>query len=279
MLFSPLRDNGITGPYLRFEPSSILEIYKALFLKTFTSDCTYTTHLPVAMPSTDSSSTTATPVPEVAPPQTPTESNGNSEAMPAATESTESAQPKGKEKGKGPGSNAQASKPAKALTPAAEAKRKKQEEKAARRAQAVAAKEVESAPIAAEASQAGPSTTPNQHPQQNAATQKVAQNQQRTAKANANFGGSRSLPVRSVQKVSAPVVPKKEDKTVEIFRHLYKPRNTSIAGVNKDVHPAVLALGLQMANYTICGSCARLVAMLQAFKRVSYYPNNESNIG
>lgn len=211
-------------------------------------------------------------MPEAASAQTPTESNGISEAMPAATENTESSQPKGKEKGKGPGSNAQASKPAKALTPAAEAKRKKQEEKAARRAQAVAAKEVESAPIAAEASQAGPSTTHTQGAQQTAATQKVSQNQQRTAKANANFsGGQRNLPVRSAQKVAAPVIPKKEDKTVEIFRHLYKPRNTSIAGVNKDVHPAVLALGLQMANYTICGSCARLVAMLQAFKRVSYY--------
>jgi translation initiation factor eIF-2B subunit delta len=46
-------------------------------------------------------------------------------------------------------------------------------------------------------------------------------------------------------------------------------RTTSIAGASKDVHPAVLALGLQMSNYTICGSCARLVATLQAFKRVS----------
>lgn len=83
----------------------------------------------------------------------------------------------------------------------------------------------------------------------------------------------RNLPVRGGSSKSAPVVqaPKVEDKTVDLFRHLYKPRTTSIAAANKDVHPAVLALGLQMSNYTICGSCARLVATLQAFKRVSSY--------
>ena len=82
----------------------------------------------------------------------------------------------------------------------------------------------------------------------------------------------KNLPVRGAQKavpIPVAVEPKKEDKTVEFFRHLYKTRTTSIAGASKDVHPAVLALGLQMSNYTICGSCARLVATLQAFKRVS----------
>ena len=80
----------------------------------------------------------------------------------------------------------------------------------------------------------------------------------------------RNLPTRGVQKTATVVeLPKEEDKTVEFFRHLYKTRTTSIAGAGKDVHPAVLALGLQMGNYTICGSCARLLATLQAFKRVS----------
>lgn len=58
-----------------------------------------------------------------------------------------------------------------------------------------------------------------------------------------------------------------EDKTVELFRHLYKPRAKTIAGA-KDVHPAVLSLGQQMSNYVVCGSNARLVATLRAFKRV-----------
>jgi translation initiation factor eIF-2B subunit delta len=66
--------------------------------------------------------------------------------------------------------------------------------------------------------------------------------------------------------------PKLEDKTVELFRHLYKERATTIAGVSKDVHPAILALGQQMQSYTICGSNARLVATLQAVKRVRLSP-------
>lgn len=67
---------------------------------------------------------------------------------------------------------------------------------------------------------------------------------------------------------------KPEDKTVELFRHLYKARNTTIAGVSRDIHPAILALGQQMQSYTICGSNARLVATLLAVKRVSISPTS-----
>lgn len=89
---------------------------------------------------------------------------------------------------------------------------------------------------------------------------------------------NRSLPIRRPQKAphAAPVLPKKEDKTVEVFRHLYKTRTTSISSKHKDVHPAILALGLQMGSYTICGSCARLVATLQALKKVSVLSNLHS---
>lgn len=63
--------------------------------------------------------------------------------------------------------------------------------------------------------------------------------------------------------------PKKENKNVQLFAHLYgNPRRTTIAGTSKDVHPAVLSLGLQMSSYTVCGSNARCVATLIAFKRV-----------
>ncbi|OJJ51037.1 hypothetical protein ASPZODRAFT_127033 [Penicilliopsis zonata CBS 506.65] len=62
---------------------------------------------------------------------------------------------------------------------------------------------------------------------------------------------------------------KKEDKKVAVFGHLYgQQRRTTIAGAAKEVHPAVLALGLQMRDYVICGSNARCVATLLAFKRV-----------
>ena len=68
-------------------------------------------------------------------------------------------------------------------------------------------------------------------------------------------------------KVAAP---RKDEKQVALFGHLYgHSRRTSIAGASKDVHPAVLALGLQMSNYVVCGSNARCVASLLAFKKVS----------
>lgn len=66
---------------------------------------------------------------------------------------------------------------------------------------------------------------------------------------------------------------RKEDKSVAVFGHLYgQQRRTTIAGAGKEVHPAVLALGLQMRDYVVCGSSARCVATLLAFKRVSLFP-------
>lgn len=63
-----------------------------------------------------------------------------------------------------------------------------------------------------------------------------------------------------------PKEPKRENKQVELFSHLYTQRRHTVEGVSKDVHPAVLALGFQMSSYEICGSSARCVAMLLAFK-------------
>ncbi|KAL4802108.1 hypothetical protein BDV18DRAFT_147523 [Aspergillus unguis] len=62
---------------------------------------------------------------------------------------------------------------------------------------------------------------------------------------------------------------KQEEKKVAVFGHLYgQQRRTTVAGAGKEVHPAVLALGLQMRDYVVCGSSARCVATLLAFKRV-----------
>ena len=82
---------------------------------------------------------------------------------------------------------------------------------------------------------------------------------------------SQKLPVRPAQIQAIPIIsdPPKENKNVALFDHLYGPsRRNTLAGASKDVHPAVLALGLQMRNYVICGSSARCVATLLAFKRV-----------
>ncbi|QSS55203.1 translation initiation factor eif-2b delta subunit [Histoplasma capsulatum var. duboisii H88] len=60
-----------------------------------------------------------------------------------------------------------------------------------------------------------------------------------------------------------------DSKTVAMFSHLsLQNHRGTIAGAGKEIHPAILALGLQMRDYVICGSSARCVAMLLAFKRV-----------
>jgi translation initiation factor eIF-2B subunit delta len=142
----------------------------------------------------------------------------------------------------------------------AELKKQAKAEKAARRAQVAQEKQ----------SGAGPSAPPIPISGQKAEGLKAPKGpvHKRTG---STSGEARNLPVRGGAPKAAPpiVVPKEEDKTVEFFRHLYKSRTTTIAGAGKEIHPAVLALGMQMSNYTICGSCARLVATLQAFKRVS----------
>lgn len=82
----------------------------------------------------------------------------------------------------------------------------------------------------------------------------------------------RNMPLRPAsqpQIVEPAPQPEKENKNVALFGHLYsQPRRTTIAGAGKDVHPAVLALGLHTSNYVVCGSNTRCVAMLLVFKRV-----------
>lgn len=74
---------------------------------------------------------------------------------------------------------------------------------------------------------------------------------------------------RRVSQSSAQRPAKKAEysKQVDLFSHLYaQPRRHDIVGVSKDVHPAVLKLGLQMSSYEISGSNARCVGMLLAFQ-------------
>ena len=80
----------------------------------------------------------------------------------------------------------------------------------------------------------------------------------------------RDLPLRRKSSFGASAVqPPTADTKVALFGHLYvQPRRHGIAGTSKEVHPSVLALGLQMSSYEICGSTARCVAMLLAFKNV-----------
>lgn len=99
----------------------------------------------------------------------------------------------------------------------------------------------------------------------------LASKTQHKRSGSSSAGAQVSLPYRQAPSHAAPIPaePKKENKNVALFDHLYgHPRRATVAGAGKDVHPAVLALGLQMRNYIICGSSARCVGMLLAFKRV-----------
>ena len=81
----------------------------------------------------------------------------------------------------------------------------------------------------------------------------------------------RQIPIRTSEPHAPTVIPapKKDNKNVSLFSHLYgHPRRSTMAGAAKDIHPAVVVLGLKMSHYIICGSNARCVAMLLAFTRV-----------
>lgn len=148
------------------------------------------------------------------------------------------------------------------LTPA-EMKKKQKAEKAARRAR----EKLEREGAGGESSAAG------------AAQQAAAQGGPVQTPRRPQHGG-REGPVSATRGLKYPGGPratmpapaeskKKEDKNVAVFGHLYGiPRRSTIAGAAKEVHPAVLALGLQIRDYVICGSSARCVATLIAFKRV-----------
>lgn len=164
----------------------------------------------------------------------------------------------------------------------AELKKRAKAEKQARRA---AAKEQSGAPLGGlppDANGAAPSQqkTSKQgggaaQPQQRNKGDKQPQQRAAQQSGDQRSGNSQqgALPVRnrgisqSGGNGSKPVVKKQESKQVELFSHLYsQPRRHTIEGVSKDIHPAVLALGFQFSSYEICGSSARCVAMLEAFK-------------
>ena len=145
----------------------------------------------------------------------------------------------------------------------AELKKRKQAEKAARRAQVKQSKEdpviadqkslnkIDGTDVAKKAGDSASAGTKNNHKRAGSV--------------------QKALPVRTIQAIEKPAAPQNtvDLKKVALFGHLYgQPRRTTIAAAGKDVHPAILSLGLQMSNYILCGSSVRCVAMLLAFKRV-----------
>ena len=154
----------------------------------------------------------------------------------------------------------------------AEAKRRAKADKIARRAQEKQEKEP---PIKAEQQGGGKTNSGKDTGRRGSVTpaSTILPSKGQTKKTGSTTASTQKpLPHRSAQPQSIPIIekPKKESKKVALFGHLYgHARRTTIAGASKDVHPAVLALGLQMSNYVICGSNARCLATLLVFKRVS----------
>lgn len=154
----------------------------------------------------------------------------------------------------------------------AELKRRAKEEKAARRAMEKQGSQVPNQSAASTHVQQAPSTPTTVHATGSAISKPDTKQQKRRGSATA----PKQLPIRTTEPQAAAMAPapKKESKNVALFSHLYgQPRRTSMAGAGKDIHPAVVTLGLKMSHYIILGSNARCVAMLLAFKRVGIYPD------
>ncbi|KAI1215100.1 nagb/rpia/CoA transferase-like protein [Annulohypoxylon truncatum] len=140
----------------------------------------------------------------------------------------------------------------------AELKAKAKAEKAARRAQAKVSKEVAKGEAAVSSSpgQLGPSA-----------------GEVKGGKAKGKQdGGATTTPAAGKQAASkgpAPVALTEPKFTIpECFSHLSMAKRIPITQADKDVHPTVLALGQQMATFTIDESITRLKATLLAFKKV-----------
>ncbi|KAF7506770.1 hypothetical protein GJ744_011382 [Endocarpon pusillum] len=164
-----------------------------------------------------------------------------------------------------------------------ELKLKQKAEKQAKRAAQKAAQDAEALdkaqqqqqqqqqqPEQSSADQRRPSNTGKAQPSQGVKITDMTTHHKRTADTSA-----KSLPIRpptgftSQTKEAEAEKKSPPEKKVTVFSHLYsKDRRTGIAGVSREIHPAVLTLAIQLRDYVICGGNARCVATLLAFKKV-----------
>jgi translation initiation factor eIF-2B subunit delta len=196
-----------------------------------------------------------------------TEANGAAQEAPAlnAAPATPSGNPAPEPKTPGPASStpAPAAAEPKKLTNA-QLKAQQKAEKAARRAQAKEAK----AAFAPQPPTAGPSADAGGKGSRSAKTgnkQEEQQQQQQgrpgVAPRRPSMGGRRGSVGGIMEKDPRSAIP-------ECFSHIPMAKRIPTSQAHKDVHPAVLALGQQMATFTIRDSVARLKYMLLAFKKV-----------
>lgn len=140
------------------------------------------------------------------------------------------------------------------LTPA-QLKAQKKAEKAARRTQVVAAKVAgETADAPSNANDSKGATKQGKGKQDKPETPTTPRMPKKPAGAPA--------PTPAIVKPKGPTVP-------EPFGHLSMAKKLPLSKADKDVHPVVLAIGQQMANFTLKDNLLRLEATLVAFKKVS----------
>lgn len=138
----------------------------------------------------------------------------------------------------------------------AELKAKAKAEKAARRAQQKTSKEVAKAEAAVSSS-----------PQQLGPAASEVKGKQKGKDGAAGGPGARpALP----KAPASTIVTEQKVQVPECFSHLSMAKRLPITQADKDVHPAVLALGQQMAAFAIDESVTRLRATLLAFQRVGF---------
>jgi len=157
----------------------------------------------------------------------------------------------------------------------AELKAQKQAEKAKRRAQAIAAKEAGASHVApAVAAESAPGGSDGKGGKQKGKHERapssgganpVKPSPSRPAAAGAKTSPGAPSPSK-VDEVDA------RDAIPECFSHLSMARRIPITAADKDIHPAVLAVGQQMAAFALRDTIARLKATLLAFKKVSNRP-------
>lgn len=139
----------------------------------------------------------------------------------------------------------------------AELKKLAKAEKAAKRA----AQKAEAPPATSQATSSSKESVkgPKKGVQQG---QKGKQQQKQQLKAD-QMPNSGALPLLTKSSAKSEVVSDNRH-----FKQFSIQRRTGIEGAHKDVHPAILAYGLQVSHYQICGSTARCIGMLQAFRAV-----------
>ena len=156
----------------------------------------------------------------------------------------------------------------------ADLKKQKAAEKAARRAEKISERDAGLQPQQDSAPKSSSGPQQAQQHSKSSVPRRPSGSKQDTQILHKRTGSTtvRPLPIRigAATPASEPLKEKpKEIKRVAIFSHLHtRDRRASIAGTAKDVHPAVLALGLQIRDYVLCGANARCVSILLVFKKV-----------